>query len=280
MTQTDSDSVTGSRRSTRRRYGRCWTTGRVRDCVSAGWPSHCRPNATGSRCAGDLAGQGVERIRGTTWGDFAVVGTWDGRCSPSRRPSIRRRSGPRPARSTSPTCQFTAEPAGGWQAPDPARVTYEDQNRVFAAAEGLPGYADWWLDDGAERALRKLWGGSLCVSDAKHTQAELLKVQYQLTKLPGFLVSGPYRDQVQVSVVFDDGTLQRDLDKKYGAGLVVVSSGVAAISPVKVVVDPDPAVRRFYPLEVRASSKVAHFQRIGSAPNHLFGLRCRPNQKE
>jgi len=140
-------------------------------------------------------------------------------------------------------------PAGGWRAPDPERATGEDQQRVLEASERLPGFASTWVDDlgdsrqdpqeivlnvavtrdldGAERALRKLWGGSLCVSQAKHTRAELSQIQTELMELAGVLGSGQgMQNRVELDVVYDDGTLQRRLDQMYGVGLVQVSSAL------------------------------------------------------
>lgn len=79
---------------------------------------------------------------------------------------------------------------------------------------------------GAERALRKLWGGSLCVSRAQHTQADLLRIVEQLESRPGFLSGGVGRDQVECLVVFDDGTLQRELNRRYGKDVVRVGSAL------------------------------------------------------
>jgi hypothetical protein len=40
------------------------------------------------------------------------------------------------------------------------------------------------------------------------------------------LTAGTGRDRVDLEVVYDDGSLQRDLDNRFGAGLVVVASAL------------------------------------------------------
>jgi hypothetical protein len=76
----------------------------------------------------------------------------------------------------------------------------------------------------AEARLREVWGGALCVSRARHTDAELRRVQEEVARTPGVLSVGTTIDRVNLEVIHDDGTLQRELDATYGAGLVVVAS--------------------------------------------------------
>lgn len=80
----------------------------------------------------------------------------------------------------------------------------------------------------AETALRAHWGGMLCVSAAAHSEADLLGIQQELT-LAGVFMSwaDATTGKVHVSVLFDDGTLQRELDERHGAGLVAVESALA-----------------------------------------------------
>lgn len=188
--------------------------------------------------------RGVERASGTTWGDFAVVGTYDGsrfRVEKTVEPAFP--PGPDDELPGSPC----PEPTGGWRAPDPARATHETQERAIRLAQRRPGYADLWVDEqgsygdplrtvlnvtftedvaGAEQALREVWGGPLCVSEAERTHAELVAVQHQLEKTPGFIGSGAGFGHVDLTVVHDDGSLQRELDRRYGTGLVRVGSAL------------------------------------------------------
>ncbi len=188
--------------------------------------------------------RGVERQAGTTWGEFSVVGTYDGRrlrvektVAPTSRPGSGRESFDTPC----------PEPPGGWQVPDPARATQEDQDRAFRLAERRTGYADAWVEElstpgdpattvlnfsfttdlaGAERALRAVWGGPLCVSKGERTHAELAAIHSALRKTPGLLLSGFGFGHVRLTVIHDDGSLQRESDQRYGAGLVLVNSAL------------------------------------------------------
>ncbi|MDP3968326.1 MAG: hypothetical protein Q8Q02_08585, partial [Nocardioides sp.] len=86
----------------------------------------------------------------------------------------------------------------------------------------------------AEKDLRAVWGGALCVSEAQRAGSELRKVQRELADRSdelGLLSAGASRDRVHVEVFFDDGTLQRQLDAEYGADLVVVSSALRPYDP-------------------------------------------------
>lgn len=153
------------------------------------------------------------------------------------------------------------EPDGGWRVLDPSRTTDETQEQTFIAAEKLPGYAEAWVDQsrnpadgtenheamndprlstinvrvtkdlaGAEEKLRTIWGGALCVSKAERTDKELRGIQEAMSELPGFTQSSSGDGQVQASVEYDDGSLQAWADRKYGRGLVGISS---ALTPVE-----------------------------------------------
>jgi hypothetical protein len=86
----------------------------------------------------------------------------------------------------------------------------------------------------AERDLREIWGGALCVSSAEHTQAELAAIQADidetaeaigLTSSSTDVVTGVIR----VEVVVDDGTLQADYDERFGPDRVVVTSWLVPV---------------------------------------------------
>ena len=158
------------------------------------------------------------------------------------------------------------EPEGGWRVLDPGKTTQATQDRTFEAAQRLEGYAYSWVDqsinpvwddwqDGtatdseteqslndptlliinvkvtgdpvaAERTLRETWGGSLCVTQAQHTQKELMAIADDLFDLPGSLGGGPEDDWVDFEVLYDDGSYQAWADATYGAGTVVVTSAL------------------------------------------------------
>lgn len=81
--------------------------------------------------------------------------------------------------------------------------------------------------------LREIWGGALCVAEAERTEAELREIQEELPdNIDGMLASytETRSDQVVVDVVYDDGTVQQQLDGEYGEGVVRV---VPALIPAE-----------------------------------------------
>ncbi len=204
-------------------------------------------------------GQGMYESSGKVrWGSFWLAGTFDGtsftvtETIPGLYDAVPQLDQP----DFSTPCP---EPEGGWRVLDPAKVTDDTVDALFAAARRLPGYAGAWMDRSripadapeekandpalitvnvqvtgdvapAERALRKVWGGALCVTRATHTEAELRAIQHRLNKLPGMLSSSSGFDRIEVEVLYDDGSLQRWADAAYGQGLVEISSALARAS--------------------------------------------------
>ena len=82
-----------------------------------------------------------------------------------------------------------------------------------------------------EERLRTLWGGALCVSKGERTRAELLAIQAQVHKQSGVLSSGAgsVAGVVDVYVILDDGTLQRQFDERWGEES---SASHSALQPV------------------------------------------------
>ncbi len=83
----------------------------------------------------------------------------------------------------------------------------------------------------AEAKIREVWSGMLCVSQGGRTEAELLAIQAQLNDTaPGLLTSYPdaRAGVVRAEVIYDDGSIQAAVDKKYGEDRVVVQ---AALKP-------------------------------------------------
>ncbi|MGB4135698.1 MAG: hypothetical protein WA971_03990 [Microbacterium sp.] len=86
----------------------------------------------------------------------------------------------------------------------------------------------------AERELREVWGGMLCVSSARHTEAELQAIADELIADLGSEAAPERRplgvtvdgvgERVVVDVVHDEGALQRRMDAEHGPGVVVVES--------------------------------------------------------
>lgn len=141
-------------------------------------------------------------------------------------------------------------PEGGWAILHPDQVTAADQEALFAAARKLPGYQRLWLDqqpgnptilnvavtastrEASERALRPLWGGPLCVTTLPHSEAELKRIDKEVTAEPdGIIRVGLGLRTVEVYAVADDGRLQEDMDRRYGPGTVRVTSALQPYTP-------------------------------------------------
>jgi hypothetical protein len=220
------------------------------------------------QCAGpdipnwDWAKVGGETARsGTTEGSYVVVGHFDVAADTFTltRPAIPSSAydGPpvgfQPERAALGTpC---SEPTDGWRVLEPGKTTDDSVDLTVARAREMDGYAGLWLDEtrsanvgrndptqfilnvaftrdlqARERDLRKSWGGALCVSRLLHSEKALERIRdevFAATRSQA-LVAGGGHDYVPLEVIYDDGTLQDQLDRRYGAGVVTVSS---ALSP-------------------------------------------------
>lgn len=87
----------------------------------------------------------------------------------------------------------------------------------------------------AEQRIRDVWGGALCVIAVDYTEAERQSAQQEIMveyEEWGIIASGVdgITGVIGITVVHDlDGALQRVLDERYGAGLVVVDSALAPV---------------------------------------------------
>ncbi len=235
--------------------GTVMDTGRPELCLGAvaeSLPPQCAGIPIDGWSWEDL-GSTYEQSGDVRWGSYAVTGTYDGSTLTVTREPISSALYDVAAPEADPLVTRCDEPASGWKVVDPQRAGFEDQDAVLAAAYQLPGYAGAFLDDtrleqpqggalirpdgsrvivnvlvtkdveGAERTLRGVWGGALCVSLAERTEQELIGIQDGLADLPGLLSSGALLDQVVADVIWDDGTLQAWADTTYGAGLVRIN---------------------------------------------------------
>lgn len=208
-----------------------------------------------------------ESASGTTWGTYTVVGTYDGTAftltDPAQPPSSVPNTEP-PSDFGTPC----AAPDGGWAVVDEATATDDAMNAAIGYANEQSDFAGVWLDQSIneelaeasddeiegiandptrlvlnvaftgnteqhEAALREIWGGALCVVQADHTEDDLRAIQQELhEEYDGLLGSGvdTQAGRVTVSVIADDGSLQAELDDRYGEGVIVVSS---ALQPVE-----------------------------------------------
>ncbi|WBB59774.1 hypothetical protein O7599_30165 [Streptomyces sp. WMMC500] len=212
-------------------------------------PQLCRTMAESMppQCGGpDIVGWDWDDVRahrasGTTYTDpLVLVGTWDGeRFTPAEKPKPADEAAEEPdapdAADFDTPCKELKE--GG---KDAAGAGDAASRRVLDKAQGMPGYAGAWLDggivnirfadagegggpDAAERKLRDVWDGPLCVVGAEHTEKELARVQRQVGKhVDGMLSSAvdPVRNAVALEVVAATPELRRELDRTYGEDTV------------------------------------------------------------
>lgn len=205
-----------------------------------------------------------ESAAGVTWGEFVVIGRHDpgaNRFHVTRKVLTMQSAGSLIPKPSNPVDRFTAPcplPEGGWRVLDPATTTPEAQDATLVAAEKLPGYAGAWLDQSlntadpekqpekmndpaklilnvtvtrdpaaAEATLRKRWGGMLCVSEGGRPEAEVRRIQDQLPRLNQRSIAtsvDSFTSTLDFEVAYDDGTIQRAVDEKYGAGVVRVTA--------------------------------------------------------
>ncbi|MFE3450504.1 hypothetical protein ACFXJ8_16375 [Nonomuraea sp. NPDC059194] len=207
---------------------------------------------------------------GVRWGEYHVVGTWDGDRLTLTEPArpAERRDTPRDRPDLTTPCP---RPEGGWRPVDPSKATEEAMAAAIARAARLPGYAGSWLDQGYlkeidgydpddprsverhtndpkrlvlnlrftgdpavhEPAIREVWGGALCLSRAERTAAELRTLQERVSKQfkGAFSVSADeLAGQVKVGVWVVTPQLQRQVDDTYGKGLVVLHGFLQSVN--------------------------------------------------
>ena len=206
-----------------------------------------------------------EDVRGVRWGDFVVIGIFDGSTVTPNEvvPADEYEAPPAEDAPHETTCR---EPAGGWVV-DPGRAGMADYEAAMRVARRLDGFASsfvdtsrdprspqqmdqdfsdgiddasWWIVNvavtkdpaAAEAAIREVWGGGVCVTTSKVTERELRGVQRAIhdADVPGFLSSGVHDDAVHLGVAHDDGSIQAWADEEFSDGLVEVWSALAAHS--------------------------------------------------
>ena len=191
---------------------------------------------------------GEERLSGATWGNYHVVGSYDGKTFTLTD------VGPyEEDPSTSPTDPYFSspcpEPPGGWSGLDQA--TQEDARRAAAYARSQPDYVTSWVThlepaqaeygpvilnavftgdrERHEAEMRKVWGGPLCVIERDvPTADELARIRKEAEASLGDLglemlwSAGPgVKPIIEIGVVVDvEGKGQAALDARYGAGVV------------------------------------------------------------
>jgi hypothetical protein len=212
--------------------------------------------------------EGEQSAAATTWGEFHVVGTYDGEAFTATQ------IGPA-SYDQGPSREFTTscpEPQGGWETLGSGLVSDEDFSAGAAVAQSRPGFVALWVDyvgdhtpeeldqlaqEGKpvlqimnvvvtddvvahEEAIRKHWEGPLCVTQREgHTQKELQRIRAEaeqsiqedlgLEYLWSAEGAPELGEAAEVRVVIDvDGAAQAILDERYGPGVVRL---VPALTP-------------------------------------------------
>jgi hypothetical protein len=209
------------------------------------------PQASGPDVVGwDWSVVEAESVSGTTWGEYEVVGTFDGERFTVTEPP--RAAPPHPRASQPAGPSFTVPcptPPGGWRPPDPTRATQAALDAAFARASAAPGFAGAWVRDlhgeGVEEgheptelvlvvkdagdldirrsSIEEVWGGALCVSPARFSLAELEAIQHELTEFlprPLFLDIDITANQVEAESFLVTDDLRHEVDDRYGQGAV------------------------------------------------------------
>jgi hypothetical protein len=202
--------------------------------------------------------EGEDRASGVTWGEYHLVGTYDGISF-----TVEDVGPPHPSSDDGSVDQFRApcpEPAGGWTDVDPSRTAESDRIAAMRVAEDLPGYAGIWIDqlaepvdeiqgpvvlvvgiagdaDSFEDELRAVWGGPLCMVGFAHTHRELRQTQSALSD-GGAAALGlellwssvnVMENRVEIGTVVANASDREALDAAYGEGVVLA---VPALRPV------------------------------------------------
>ena len=205
--------------------------------------------------------EGEESLGGVTWGDFHVLGTYgEGSFTVLQ-------AGPRQPEPSDPGDAIRipcAEPEGGWAAEDPGRTTDGDLRAALRHGGRQPDSAGVWIKhlvippgegpygpdeivlnaaftgdlDRHRRELAEIWGGPLCVVRYERTEAELSRVQNELTERAeadfGLVVLSSSVDivdnQVELGVVIAPEEAQAAVDARYGDGVVRL---VPSLRPVE-----------------------------------------------
>jgi hypothetical protein len=197
---------------------------------------------------------GERSLRGTTWGDYHMTGTYDGESFTVEEAGLAEGS-PTVSDGGDPIDTPCDEPEGGWVAEDPSRTSMADRQAASSAASAEPDFAGLWIDyveepdpyapedPGTEgmilnvaftgdverhrAVLGGLWGGPLCVVQHARTEAELQRIQGDLEPSADELriqvvwsSVEVVENVVEVGVVAIDAEGRDALDDRYGPGAV------------------------------------------------------------
>lgn len=183
---------------------------------------------------------GEESAGGTTWGEYRVVGTWDGAALTLTEPPGGPRHGEGGGRSEADLSTPCPTPDGGWRIEDPATATEGGRQAAIGYADEQPEFGTVWFDDRAELAdrlpgvpeqavltvtftddlerheaqLRARYGGPLCVTRAEISRTDLQALQERVVGALGDAVLSAgtdVRGRLQVVVLLVDDALRARL---------------------------------------------------------------------
>ena len=218
--------------------------------VQESYPPQCEGIAMAGWNWDDIEGE--EESGGTIWGEFHLIGRYDGEtfevheAGPPEPPVERGESD-----SIGTPC---TEPGGGWVADDPARATHEHVVEAQSQVSDDPGFVGLWIDyyneppggpteedpgdiilnvsftedlERHEQELRELWGGPLCVTQGGKTYKELRDIQRTFDPAE-FGLEGLWSDidvtqnVVLFGVIVEDDVALQQIEERYGPGVVKI----------------------------------------------------------
>jgi hypothetical protein len=200
--------------------------------------------------------EGEQTASGVTWGEYHVVGTYDGSAFTveSAGPIV-----PVDPDGVDPFETPCPEPEGGWADVDPSATSDAARVAAMRIAEEIPEYAGLWIDyleepigeitgpyvlnvaftgdpHRFESDLRAVWGGPLCLLSFDRTHRELVRVQRELegaAESIGFELLWSSVDvmenEVELGVVVAGLETEAALAEAYGEGTIRL---VPALRPV------------------------------------------------
>ncbi|PRA82992.1 hypothetical protein CQ045_00895 [Microbacterium sp. MYb66] len=197
------------------------------------------------------------------WGDFTLTGTLDAHTGVFAVDTVTPASAAPTAIEEEPLFPSRCPvPDGGWEVLDESTATGEALHAANSLIPTLEGYATAWIDrsqippappgadaieqmrfdavhaglsivnvgvrgdpSAAEVAVRRVWGGALCVFTVDYAAADIEALQQRIMHEHPVFSSAidPMTGVIGLTVTFDaDGELQLRMDREYGPGRVAV----------------------------------------------------------
>lgn len=195
--------------------------------------------------------EGEDETGGAVWGEFDLVGRYDGETFTVVKAGPLDTGDPSQADAIDTPC---TEPVGGWVATDQARASLEVAQEIQTEVSDDDDFVGLWLDyynvppkgpteedpgdiilnvsftadlERHEQELRELWGGPLCVTEGGKTYKELREIQRTFDAAE-FGLEGLWSDidvtknVVMFGVVIADEEALQQIEEQYGPGVVKI----------------------------------------------------------